>query len=174
MRKRLAVVLCMVALAAPLALPGAASATTTLTKLEKQVVTLINKKRAAHGLAPLRVNARLETAARAHSAQMGRRQYFSHDSASGETFTHRVIRYGYTRSGCRYWAAGENIAWGTGLYATAVATVNAWMKSPMHRTVILTRAFRNIGLGAVTWRSGFEGVATPVTFFTMDVGRRVR
>jgi uncharacterized protein YkwD len=175
MRARLIVIACMVALAAALLLPSAASATTTttLTKLERQVVDLVNQKRAKNGLVKLRVNTKLQYAARAHSREMAAKQYFSHNSASGEAFQHRLIRYGYKRSGCSYWAAGENIAWGSGLYATAVATVNAWMKSPGHRAVILTRKFRDIGLGAVVCQDGYGSCSSPVTFFTMDVGRRI-
>jgi uncharacterized protein YkwD len=152
---------------------ASASTPLTLTKLEQQVVNLVNQKRASHGLVKLRVNSKLETAARAHSKEMGSKQYFSHDSASGETFARRVIRYGYTRSGYSYWAAGENIAWGSGLYATANAVVNSWMKSPAHRAVILTRKFRDVGLGAVVCDNGYGSCASPVTFFTMDAGRRI-
>ena len=173
MKARLTVILCMVALAGALLLPSVASAGTTLTKLEQQVVSLVNQKRANHGLVKLRVNARLVTAARSHSSEMGSRQYFSHNSANGETFSHRLIRLGYKRSGYSYWAAGENIAWGSGLYATAVATVNAWMKSPGHRAVILTKKFRDIGMGARVCQSGYGSCTSPVTFFTMDVGRRI-
>jgi uncharacterized protein YkwD len=167
------VIVCMIALAGALLLPSVASASTTLTKLEQQVVNLVNQKRANHGLVKLRVNAKLVSAARSHSTEMGNKQYFAHDSASGETFAHRLIRFGYTRSGYSSWSAGENIAWGSGLYATAVATVNAWMKSSAHRAVILTRKFRDIGLGAVVCKSGYSSVSSPVTFFTMDVGRRI-
>ena len=173
MKTRLTVILCMVTLAGALLLPSVASASTTLTKLEQQVVRLVNQKRANHGLVKLRVNSRLATAARSHSREMGAKQYFSHNSASGEAFSHRLIRFGYKRSGYSYWAAGENIAWGSGLYATAVATVNAWMKSPGHRAVILTKKFRDIGMGTKLCQGGYGSCSSPVTFFTMDVGRRI-
>jgi len=173
MRKRLIIIVCMVALASALLLPSAATAATTLTKLEQQVVTLVNQKRAKHGLAKLRVHARLQAAARAHSTEMSNRKYFSHSSAGGESFERRIIRYGYKRSGYSYWAAGENIAWGGGLYATASAVVNSWMRSPGHRAVILTRKFRDVGLGAVVCKSGYSSCPVPVTFFTLDVGRRI-
>ncbi len=173
MRKRFIVIICMMALAGALLLPSAATAATTLTKLEQQVITLVNQKRAKHGLVKLRIHARLQAAARAHSAEMGSRQYFSHSSASGESFQRRLIRYGYKRTGYSYWAAGENIAWGSGLYATAGAIVNSWMRSPGHRAVILTKKYRDIGLGAMVCRGGYSSCASPVTFFTLDVGRRI-
>jgi uncharacterized protein YkwD len=173
MKARFIVIVCVVALTCALLLPSVASAGTTLTKLEQQVVSLVNQKRANHGLVKLRVNAKLQAAARSHSAEMGAQQYFSHNSASGESFSHRLIRFGYKRSGYSYWAVGENIAWGSGLYATAVATVNAWMKSPGHRAVILTKKFRDVGLGAVVCKDGYGSCSSPVTFFTLDVGRRI-
>jgi uncharacterized protein YkwD len=171
-KKRLVVLICMIALAVALAAPATASASVTLTKLEKQIVTLVNKKRAARGLAKLRVNAKLVKASRSHSREMGNQQYFAHDSASGESFAGRLIRFGYTREGCSAWSAGENIAWGTGLYSTAQHTVNVWMKSAAHRKVMLTAKFRDLGIGAVVCKDGYSGCSNPVTFFTLDLGRR--
>ena len=46
------------------------------------------------------------------------------------------------------------------------------MKSPMHRAVILTRAFRDIGLGAAMAADGFRKCTGAVWFFTLDLGRR--
>jgi uncharacterized protein YkwD len=164
----LAVAVCSLFVAAP------ALATVQLNSYEKQVVSLVNKQRAKRGLAKLRVNARLVSASRGHSAEMGEAKYFSHSSASGELWSRRVIRYGYKRSGYSYWKAGENIYWGASLYSSPVACVNAWMRSKAHRTVILTRKFRDIGVGAVKTCTGYGGVDGTVWFFTMDVGRRIR
>jgi uncharacterized protein YkwD len=172
-KKRVAIFICMIALLGLLAVPGAASASTGLTRLERQVVSLINQKRAAHHLARLRVNTKLVSAARSHSREMGAKHYFGHCSADGAQFTSRLIHYGYTRAGCRSWSAGEDIAWGSGLYGTALATVKAWMKSAPHRRVILHGTFRDIGIGAVVHSGGYGGCSGPVTFFTMDLGRRI-
>ena len=173
MKKHVVVLICMIALVGLLAAPGAASASTRLTKLELQVVSLINQTRAAHHLAKLSVNLKLVRASRSHSREMGAKQYFGHSSADGELFTSRLMRFGYSRTGCRYWGAGENIAWGSGLYATAAATVNAWMHSAPHRHVILHGTFRDIGIGAVECSSGYGDCSSPVTFFTLDLGRRI-
>ena len=69
---------------------------------------------------------------------MGDRQYFLHDtrgdgSLPAESFATRLIRFGYSRSGYTSWRVGENIAYGSGLYGSAVYTVNAWMRSPAHK-----------------------------------------
>jgi len=164
----LAVVICSLFSAAP------ALATVQLNSYEKQVVSLVNKQRAKRGLAKLRVNARLVSAARGHSTEMGEVKYFAHNSANGESWSRRVIRYGYKRSGYSYWKAGENIYWGSSLYSSPVACVNAWMHSKAHRTVILTKRFRDIGVGAVKTCTGYRGIDGTVWFFTMDVGRRIR
>lgn len=152
-------------------------ATTTvspLTQNEQLLLDLVNKERVKRGLVKLRYNAKLTEAARAHSLEMGARQYFSHDSAGGEAFSNRLVRYGYSPTGCRFWKVGENIAYGTGLYSSPVYTVDAWMHSPAHRAVILTACFRDVGVGIGVADAGYNGVDTPVTFATMDVGRRIK
>src|SRR5450759_2498060 len=151
MKSRCGILILLVALAALLfaSLPAAAPASVSLNSYEQQLVKRINKERAKFHLASLRVNAKLVDAARAHSADMGDRQYFDHNSPSGESWSQRIVRHGYTRQGYRVWKAGENIAWGAGLYSSPVLIVDQWMKSSMHRAVILTKSFRDLGVGAV-------------------------
>ena len=45
------------------------------------------------------------------------------------------------------------------------------MKSPAHRTIILTRSFRDVGVGAA--KGTFCGVGG-VSMFTVDFGHRVK
>jgi uncharacterized protein YkwD len=160
-----------------LTLPAMASATTVqLTKNEQLLVTLVNQKRANHGLKPVVVNAKLVASARGHAVEMATRKYFYHDSYidgsySGEHFDRRIMRYGYTMSGYTYWRAGENLYLGSGpLYSSPVAAVYDWMHSKAHRAVILGANFRNIGVGT-GFRSSYRGQSN-VTFFTLDMGRR--
>jgi len=164
----LIVVACSLLLAAP------ALATTQLNRYEKQVVSLINKERTKRGLAKLRVNARLTQSARGHSAEMGELKYFAHSSPSGERWSSRVVRYGYKRQGYNYWKAGDNIYRRAMLYSSPVACVDAWMRSRSHRKVILTKVFRDLGVGAVKTETGFGNMDGTVWFFTMDIGRRIR
>ena len=161
------VIVCALFLAAP------ALAATSLNDYEKQIVAAVNKQRAKYDLCQLRVNARLIEAARAHSADMGGRKYFDHDSPSGETWSSRIIRYGYSREGASYWKAGENIYYGAGLYSSPCLVVKAWMGSRAHRAVILTKVFRDIGVGAVKSDGGYGNIDGTVWFFTLDVGRRI-
>jgi uncharacterized protein YkwD len=143
------------------------TSTFTLTAKEKLVIRLVNKARAARGLAPVRANRPLVRAARGHSVEMVHRCYFSHNSYNGTAFSSRLINYGYKRAGYSSWSVGECIAWGQGLLGTPQAIVNAWMHSPPHRAVILTSRFREVGVGV---HSGtYMGGAF---FFTLDFGRR--
>ncbi len=170
----------MVAMIAALAvmllmtIPAAAPAAVSLNSYERQVVKLVNKQRAKRGLHALRVNASLVRAARRHSTDMSTQKFFGHTSLSGQTCFRRMIRHGYKRTGYRYWKAGENIAWGAGIYSSPVVVVDGWMKSKGHRAVLLTRNFRNIGVGAVKTTDGFGDYDGTVWFFTLDVGRRIK
>jgi uncharacterized protein YkwD len=121
---------------------------------------LLNVERTSRGLRALQSNARLARAALTHSRDMVAHAYFGHDSQNGDNFTVRIRRVGYFR-GARRWLAGENLAWGTGAFATPAELVRAWMASPPHRANILTAGFREIGIGFTlgTPRSG-EGGAT--------------
>ncbi len=121
----------------------------------QQVLTLVNAQRAKVGCRALRVDARLQRAALAHSADMARRRYFSHTSLDGRTFVDRIRAQGYT--GRRL---GENIAAG---YRTPSAVMTAWMKSPGHRANILDCRYTAIGVGVAT--GGPYGV-----YWTQDFG----
>ena len=175
MKTRCGIVMLLVALATLLfaSLPAAAPASVSLNSYEQQLLKCINKERTDRDLAKLRVNAKLVDASRSHSADMGEQQYFEHDSPSGETWSERIVNHGYDREGYSTWKAGENIAWGAGLYSAPVLIVDQWMNSPAHRAVILGSDFKEIGVGAVSTH-GYGSVDGEVWFFTMDAGLRAK
>lgn len=107
---------------------------------------LVNATRAQHGLRALRSSARLNQAADAHSADMVARGYFAHVTPEGRSVTDRVRATGYL-GGSSDWALGEDIGWGTGSASTPASIFRAFMNSPPHRRVILSRAYREIGVG---------------------------
>ena len=150
--------------------PAASAKAVTMTKPEKQLMTLVNHMRAKHHLHRLTMAASLERASRAHSRQMVRRGYFSHNSASGESFSARLIRFGYTTSGCTRWTVGENIAYGYQASGTPHAIFMAWWHSPVHRHVMLTRRLRNLGIGRAA--GTFKGI-DGIVFYTLDCGMRI-
>ena len=136
-------ILSLLAGIAILLVPAAAQAAAKVsykTTSEQQVISLINQIRAQHNLTPLTANSQLRNAARAHSADMLKRAFFDHNSPN-ETWDARVARF------LKAPLTGENIAMGSGTYAAPTSIVKQWMASPPHRAMILTAAFKRIGLG---------------------------
>jgi uncharacterized protein YkwD len=115
--------------------PAAAAQARTLSGSEASLFRTMNSVRTARGLAPLRVDIRLVRAARGHSADMMRRQYFAHGSVA-----RRAVA-----AGARGPLFGEDLAWGAGV--TAQWVVDKWLASPAHRAVMLRPGFRRVGIG---------------------------
>ena len=132
-------------------------------------VCLINRERHARGLAPLSTNVRLSRAANRHAADMVARGYFAHVSPEGIGFSERLRRAGYAR-GCTAWAGGETLAWGVGTGATPASRVRAWMNSPGHRTILLDRGYREIGIAI---RFGSPGKPKLGATYVGEFGRRI-
>src|SRR4051795_1172489 len=148
-----------------------ASATANRTsnhKLVRSTLCLLHVQRRKHGLRRLRLSKRLSKAARKHSRDMVKRDYFSHTSLSGATFVDRIKRTGYLR-GAGSWMVGENLAWGSGSRSSAAKTVRAWMHSPGHRHNILTGRFVHIGIGIVPGAPQSVGGMAAATY-TTDFG----
>ncbi len=136
---------------------------------ERTVFLLHNKVRRDRNLSALCVKPALQRAARAHSKDMVRRDYFSHDTKGKYTFDQRLRRFGYTPKGFRYYTTGENIAYGSGSKGTPKSIMDSWMKSAGHRSNILNRKFREVGIGTYTGEyKGYKGV----TMYTADFGTR--
>jgi uncharacterized protein YkwD len=112
------------------------------------IVCLHNQIRARHDLPALRENGRLRRAALGHSRDMVSEGYFEHTAPEGTTMVDRILRARYAGHDDG-WAFGENLAWGTGVLATARGAVQAWMDSPGHRANILKRSYRELGVGIV-------------------------
>jgi uncharacterized protein YkwD len=129
---------------------------------------VINAERRSRGLGPLSTNGRLGRAARHHAADMVARRYFAHTSPGGSTVAARLRHVGYT-SGCRSWSAGETLAWGSGDQVTPGSRVSAWIRSRPHRRILLSRAFREAGVGIAAGAP--DGSRTGFTY-TAEFGRR--
>lgn len=136
---------------------------------ERTTFLLHNQIRRNHNLRAFCVQPALQRAARAHSKDMIRRDYFSHNTKGRYTFDQRLRRFGYTPKGYRYYATGENIAYGSGPKGAPRSVTKAWMKSPGHRRNILDGKFREIGIGTYAGEyKGYRGV----TMYTADFGTR--
>jgi uncharacterized protein YkwD len=155
----------------PAATAAPRHATRVLSPLESGVLGDINAFRRAHGLPPLRLNGRLTAAARAHSAQMARDGYFSHDSADGSVFWKRIQGF-YGSSPWSYWSVGENLLWSSP-DVTPSGALKMWLASPEHRANLMNRRWREIGVAAVHEAAApgvFKGL--DVTIVTTDFGVR--
>ncbi|HEY2602302.1 MAG TPA: CAP domain-containing protein [Thermoleophilaceae bacterium] len=164
-------ILAATALAAALLAPQASRAAThcagasaapksgSVTTAKKATLCLLNAQRRKHHLQPLRDNTKLGRAAVGHSRDMVHNKYFEHGD-----FADRIHNAGYHGS-----FIGENIAWGSGPYATPKSIVSMWMHSPGHRANILNPNYRDIGIGIANGapQSGVGGAAT----YTTDFGK---
>ncbi|MGH2940269.1 MAG: CAP domain-containing protein [Solirubrobacterales bacterium] len=126
------------------------------------MLCMTNYARAAHGLVPLALNRQLGRAAEQKSADIVGCDEFSHE-ACGRPFQFWIQRYGYLK-GC--WRAAENIAWGTGSYATVGSIFTAWLESPEHHANILG-PYREIGIGM---RDGEVEGEEDAAVWTQDFG----
>ena len=171
LRRRLVLPAAVAALVA-LAAPGAASAKVchhtgadpndvALEKVQTATLCLINNRRRKRGIPRVSENRRLDLASMRHARAMARNNFFEHGDYVG-----RIKRADYL-DGAGSWTVGENIAWGAGPYATPAAIVRMWMDSPPHRANILSRRFREIGIGIArgTPSSRDVGGATYATDF---------
>ena len=140
--------------------PAPAPRTGTATKssaLEAEVVRLTNAERAKAGCSALRIDDRLVTAARAHSTDMVKANFFDHTGSNGSDFVQREVAAGYPKNG----ASAENIAYG---YGTPAEVMNGWMHSTGHRENILDCDSAAVGVGLVMSPSG-------TAYWTQDFGR---
>jgi uncharacterized protein YkwD len=120
----------------PPPLSSTGGAQISMTPGEYAIVRTMNAVRTAHGLRPLRTGTALTRAARAHSVDMVRRNYFDHGA-----FVQRLRRFGV-----RMPYVGENLASGTG-GLSAQDVVQMWMGSAGHRDNLLDRGFQRVGVG---------------------------
>lgn len=106
---------------------------------ERKMIELVNRERAAEGLASLQCSDVLSKVSRNHAADMALSNYYSHERRDGRKFYERIFDTGYPISKC-----GENIAVGL---ATPEEVFEGWINSPEHRANILNCDFTEIGVG---------------------------
>ncbi len=117
--------------------------------LESALLDLVNATRAEHHLIPLRRHPALDAVARAHAADMARRDYLSHHNPEGADAVGRL--HGDGIGG--FTLAAENIG------RTTEAPPNrrileSWLASPTHRVNLLSAAFNTTGIGIVQASNG--------------------
>jgi uncharacterized protein YkwD len=107
---------------------------------------MTNYARRAAGLPRYRSRLALNRSATRKAADILRCNSFSH-TACGRTFSFWIER-SYVSRQC--WWAGENIAWGTGSLGGVRQIFKAWMRSPGHRSAILSKDYSDMGIGLRT------------------------
>lgn len=130
--------------------------------LQQQVLDLTNQHRAAAGVAPLVMDARLTAAAQKFAELMVTEGFFGHTSPDGSNAGDRILAEGYV---WRTW--GENIAYG---YTTPEAVMSAWMNSSGHRANILNFKFKDLGVGVYLKPSPNGGSGT--LYWVQNFGAR--
>jgi uncharacterized protein YkwD len=130
--------------------------------LARTLVTAVNRARRANGLRPLAYSNPLTSAATEHARALATAGAFTHAwPTTGQLFS-GWIRGFYPPRGYRAWSAGENLLWASPGFTPASA-VQQWLESPTHRKVLLTKSWRELGIGVVS------AVAAPGTYGGRDV-----
>jgi uncharacterized protein YkwD len=133
---------CLLAALSVTSLTATAGAKPRVDSKERAIVRAINRQRSRHGLAALRSSRKLARAADFHSWEMLDADYFAHESRDGGSFDKRVRRYANHR------ALGETLAMLGGCgRGSARKVVKMWMNSSGHRAVLLSSAYRRVGIG---------------------------
>jgi uncharacterized protein YkwD len=172
---RAVVVVCLIAAT----FVGSASTSSSATRrsgaavdsFERGVLAEMNAVRRTRGLRPLRLSYGLSHAAALQSRAITETGVFAHEQPGRPSFLRRLKR-NYPQRGRRTWTVGENIAALTPPLA-AREIVGMWLGSPSHRRTLLSRSWRDVGIGAIT-ASAAPGVfgGDPITVVTADFGFR--
>ncbi|MBL8672664.1 MAG: CAP domain-containing protein [Alphaproteobacteria bacterium] len=134
-----------------------------LSETRAAMLRAVNAHRARHKLSTLRLDARLNEAAQAHSADMAARRRMAHQGSDGGQVDARIERTGYA-----YGLAAENVAQNSYL---AEDTVADWVSSPGHNENMLRPEIEDIGVGVF---ERFDTDATVQRYWTLVLARPLR
>ena len=138
---------------------------------ETTLFRLVNHARVQQGLRPLLFAEPLRRAALSHSRDMLAHDYFGHSSLAGAGIGARARRAGYASGGLSSVTVGEVIAWGKSYRGSPQSVFRNWMRSGIHRHVILSSRWRDVGIGCV--RGTYRGICGAI-MYTVDFGRRAQ
>lgn len=130
-----------------------ATQTTVAAQMQRLVAAEINVVRRSHGRGRLTLSTQLTRAGEAHARELALAGYFGHDWSDGTPFG-RWIRHFFPVGSARTWSAGENLQWSVQDLTPAQA-VELWLASPVHRSILLDKRWRQVGLGVI--RAGGAG-----------------
>jgi len=107
----------------------------------QQLLVEINQSRARAGVARVWPDVRLASAAQGHAQSLAEGKGSGHFGPAGSDPLQRITDVGYLPL-----AFGENIAAGS---LAPRLIVEAWLRSPAHRQVLLDPSVQEVGLGGV-------------------------
>ncbi len=128
--------------------------------VEQRTFNAVNQLRADFGLPPVVRNNGVDSVARAHSADMLRRDFFDHENPEGRDVQDRLLAGGVTTMT----SMGENIAFASGFPDPVDATVQGWVESPGHLANILHPNWTHSGMGVARKGSTFYFTQVFVAF----------
>ena len=126
----------------------------TSSSYANQLAGLINDARTQAGLPTLNVNAALQGAAQAHSADMACHNLLSHSGSDSSSPGERIAAAGYAAS------ASSEIIYGSGYPQTAF---DWWMSDATHRNEILNPYITDMGVGYA-----YNNQTAYGSYFTVD------
>ncbi len=136
----------------PLAAPrawGAPADDPALARLAHDLHGAVNRYRAENHLIPLERRADLDAVALAHSRDMARRRYLSHESPEGANWVDRLARARVEG----FALAGENVGL-TNRGDPNAEILRGWVLSKIHRDNLLARPYNATGIGVARGADG--------------------
>ena len=99
------------------------------------------------------------------------RRFFSHTSPDGQGPADRARRSGYLRN-APVWSVGEILLWSRKPVFTAADAAAAWLASPPHKAILLSRAYKDAGVGVVPGDPLGDPLTTPSVTMAVLFGQR--
>ncbi len=110
-------------------------------------MSLLTQARSKRGLPPFVWDSSLASAARLHSQNMARFNFFDHDSpVKNQREVNDRVRFVGGQDG----NFGENLYWCSGLSQNRIgpSVLAEWLSSPEHRDTVLSPEYSSAGVGA--------------------------
>lgn len=134
-------------IAVTVALPASASP-------QSDAISQLNQIRSASGLPALRASESLYRSSARYARKMIDTDYFGHPSRIAASSV--------------FGRVGETLEMHSGWSANPGGTITGWMNSPRHRAVLMSRAYRWVGMGVARGKIG----SRLVTVWVAHVGAR--
>lgn len=148
---------------------GATPPELSVAETQETILCLINQRRRQAGAPKLGSDLRLERAAMRHSRAMDAADFFSHTGPGGSSPAGRIRSAGYM-AGAQSWGIAENLHWGEAGLGSPRVAVARWMNSPSHRAALLSRSYREVGIGVAIGSP--TGAGDGAAIYTTDFGYR--